>query len=163
MNTLDIVLLILMIPGIVRGIMHGLTSQLSSIAIILVSCWLGSRLAEMLCSYIAPYVQFSPAVLKVVSLILVIVAIALVFHFASRVLEGVIKIAMLGWLDRVLGFFFAILANILVLGLALMLFDVLNAKFVFVKPGILADSTLYAPIKEIAGAIFPYIKEFIFS
>jgi membrane protein required for colicin V production len=89
------------------------------------------------------------------------VAVVLVLFVLSKILTGVTKLVMLGWLDRLLGLVFALLKAGLLIGIAIILFDTLNVKFEFVEEKVLDESVLYAPIRDIAYVIFPYLKELL--
>ena len=56
---------------------------------------------------------------------------------------------------------FALLKAGLLIGIAIILFDTLNVKFEFVEEKVLDESVLYAPIRDIAYVIFPYLKELL--
>ena len=68
---------------------------------------------------------------------------------------------MLGWLDWILGVVFALLKAGLFIGICIVLFDTLNAKFEFVDNAVLDESVLYSPIRDIAYTVFPYLKELL--
>ena len=65
---------------------------------------------------------------------------------------------MLGWLNRLLGAVFSVAKYALVLGLLVVLFNSINSRFAWVQEEKLAESKMYALIKEEAYAIFPYFE-----
>ena len=113
--------------------------------------------------YIVPSesAAMSETVLNVISFAVIMVAVVLVLFVLSKILTGVTKLVMLGWLDRLLGLVFALLKAGLLIGIAIILFDTLNVKFEFVEEKVLDESVLYAPIRDIAYVIFPYLKELL--
>ena len=89
--------------------------------------------------------------------ILVILALSLV----GKLLDKVIQIVMLGWLNKLLGGLFAIAKWVLILSLLVVAFNSINQTFNLVKPGVLAESQLYPILNEIANTIFPYLKNLL--
>ena len=63
----------------------------------------------------------------------------------------------------ILGLIFSLLKAALVIGLVLVLFDTLNLKFSLVKPETLDQSVLYAPLRDAAYKVFPYLKALLFK
>ena len=88
----------------------------------------------------------------------VFIAIGLI----CRLLEGILNIVMLGWLNKLLGIAFAFLKTALIIGLIIMLFNSLNNTFHIVQEEKLAESVLYGPLKNLAYTVFPYLKEMLF-
>jgi membrane protein required for colicin V production len=77
--------------------------------------------------------------------------------------EKIFKLAMLGWLNRLLGAIFSMMKYVLFVGIAIQLFTSLNQQFGFVDNATLAQSGLYTAIKTISDVVFPYFKELITS
>ena len=92
-------------------------------------------------------------------MILVIVFIAL--GLLGKLLESILRIVTLGWINKLLGLLFALLKALLIIGLLILAFNSLNTTFGIVKPEIINESVLYGPFKEAAETIFPYIKSML--
>jgi membrane protein required for colicin V production len=75
----------------------------------------------------------------------------------------VAELAMLGWLDKTLGLVFALAVNALVIGVFIVLFDTVNAKFALVKPDVLEESIVYTHLRDLCYFVFPYLKELFFK
>ena len=68
---------------------------------------------------------------------------------------------MLGWINKLLGLLFSLLKAVLIIGLIILAFSSLNSSIGLVKPEVIEGSALYEPVKDIAEAIFPYIKNML--
>ena len=159
MNILDIILLICFVPALVQGIRKGFIAQAISIISIIAGVWASARFANIVSGWVGQYITASEQVLKVVSFALILVAVFLVLALIGQALEGVFKLVMLGWLNKLLGVVFALLKTGIIVGLVIMAFTSLNDTFHFVKESVLNDSVLYPPLKKIAYEIFPYLKD----
>ena len=82
---------------------------------------------------------------------------------AEKLLTKVAELAMLGWLDKTLGLVFALAVNALVIGVFIVLFDTINAKFALVKPEVLDASIVYSSLRDLSYLVFPYLKSFFFK
>lgn len=161
MNVLDIILLICFIPAVVQGLRKGFIAQAISIISIIAGVWASARFANIVSAWIGQYITASEQVLKVVAFALILIAVFFILGILGKALEGVFRLVMLGWLNRLLGVVFALLKTGLIVGLAIMAFDSLNATFHFVKEPVMAESVLYPPLKKIAYEVFPYLKDML--
>ena len=163
MATLDIILLICFIPGIIRGISKGFLEQALSLAGIVVSVWAAFKFSALVCTWLKPYLSLSETTLSVVAFALILVAVCLVVLIVAKLLTKVLEMSMLGWLDKILGLVFALVVNALLLGVFIILFDTLNLKFGFVKPEVLDGSVVYTTLRDFSYLVFPYLKAFFFK
>ena len=162
MNILDIILLICFIPAIFQGLRKGFIAQAVSIISIIAGIWASARFANIISEWVASYITASEQVLKVVAFALILVVVFLVLAAFGKMLEGMFKLVMLGWLNKLLGLIFALLKAAIITGLLIMAFSSLNATFDIVKPEVLGQSVLYTPLKDIANDVFPYLRDIIF-
>ena len=163
MATLDIILLICFLPGIIRGISKGFLEQALSLAGIVVSVWAAFKFSALVCTWLKPYLSLSETTLSVVAFALILVAVCLVVLIVAKLLTKVLEMSMLGWLDKILGLVFALVVNGLLLGVFVILFDTLNLKFGFVKPEVLDGSIVYTTLRDFCYLVFPYLKAFFFK
>ncbi len=161
MNILDIILLVCFVPAIFQGIRKGFIAQAVSIISIILGIWASARFANVVSDWIAQYITASEQVLRLVAFALILVLVFLVLAALGKMLEGVIKLVMLGWLNKLLGVVFALLKTGLIVGLVIMAFSSLNENFKFVQESVLNESVLYPPLKKLAFEVFPYLKDML--
>ena len=163
MATLDIILLCCFIPGIIRGLSKGFLEQALALVGIVLSVWAAFHFSSLVCTWLKPYLEVSETVLNVIAFALILVAISLAVLLVARLLTKVVELAMLGWLNKVLGLAFAVAVNALVIGIFIILFDTLNVKFGFVKPAVLDQSVVYTTLRDLCYLVFPYLKQLLFK
>lgn len=163
MATLDIILLICFIPGIIRGISKGFLEQALSLAGIVLSVWAAFKFSALVCGWLKPYLSLSETTLNVVAFALILIAVSIVVLLVAKLLTKVLEMSMLGWLNKILGLVFALVVNALLLGVFVILFDTLNLKFGFVKPEVLDGSVVYTTLRDFCYLVFPYLKAFFFK
>ena len=161
LSVLDIIILLCIIPFVVNGLIKGFTAQLAAVVSLVAGVWLSSVFTEKLCAWAAPYVNFSERILKVVVFIAIMVAAILFFRVLGKALGKVIKFAMLGWADRLLGALFGLVAALMVVSVAIIIFDTLNGVFGFTDGSAPGNSVLYEPIKGFAYKAIPCFREFL--
>ena len=161
MNILDIILLICFVPAIIQGLRKGFIAQAVSIISIVAGIWASARFANIVTEWISQYITASEQVLKLVAFALILIVVFLVLAALGKMLEGVFRLVMLGWLNKLLGVVFALLKTVLIVGLLIIAFTSLNDTFKFVQESVLNDSVLYPPLKKLAFEVFPYLKEIL--
>lgn len=161
MNTLDIVILILFIPGIIRGITKGFMEQAITLAGIVLSVYVAYHFSSYACNFIQKYITVSETVLHILGFTATLIAVLIVVLLLAKLFTKAVEMASLGWLNKALGFLFSLLTTALVLGLLAIVFDTLNVKFGLVKSNILQDSVLYGHLKDFGYLVFPYMKQLL--
>ena len=161
MNFLDALILIALIPAIIQGLRKGFISQAISIISVVVGIWASARFANLVATWASQYITASEQVLKIVAFALILIVVFIVLGLLGKLLESVLKLVMLGWVNRLLGVVFSLLKALLIIGLIIIAFNALNNSFGIIKPEVISDSVLYEPIKNLADAVFPYIKNML--
>ena len=159
MNILDIILLICFVPAIFQGLRKGFIAQAVSIVSIIAGIWASAHFADIVAAWVAQYITASEQVLKLVAFALILVVVFIALAALGKVLEGMFKLVMLGWLNKLLGLVFALLKTGLIVGFVIIAFNSLNETFNFVQESVLNESVLYPPLKKLAYEVFPYLKD----
>lgn len=164
MCTLDIIILICFALTVVSGIWRGFIAQVVSLASVIAGIWLAFHFSEMVCEWLRQYFpNVSETILNIAGFVLILLVVSLLLHLVGKLILGLFKAVDLGWLNWFLGIIFSLLKGALIIGLLLILFDTLNLKFELVKPETIDQSVLYAPIRDAAYKVFPYLKALLFK
>ncbi len=161
MNTLDIVLLLLFIPGIIRGLTKGFLEQIISLGGIVLSVYLSFKFSNLACDYIQQYITVSETVLHVLGFAVVLLGSLILVILCAKLVTKVAEMASLGWINKVLGMVFSLCTTALLLGILIILFDTVNLKFELVQGPVLEESVLYGHLKDFGYFIFPYMKQLL--
>ena len=161
MNILDAIILICLIPAIFQGLRKGFISQAIAIISFIAGIWASARFADLVSTWVAQYITVSGQLLKIIAFAIILVGVFLVLGLIGRLLEKILDFAFLGWINKLAGVLFSVMKAILILGLLSMAFNSMNDALGLVKPEVLEDSVLYGPVKGIADAIFPFIKNML--
>lgn len=153
MNVLDIIILILFIPAIIRGISKGLIEQVTAFASLVASAYLANLFSDKVGAFLSQWIDVGPQLLYIISFIIVVVLVVLLLQLVSKLATKFINLIAMGWINRVLGFLFALFNAAVVMGIVL--------RFL---PGEWTNgSVIYdAIIKPVTDFIFPFLED-IFS
>lgn len=161
MSVIDIVILVLLALAVIKGLKDGLMKQVGGIVGLLLGIFLAGRFSAMLSGWlqrVAPTI--SESVVKVLSFIIIIVVVCLCVVLLSRLLEKVIKISTLGWLNRLLGVLLSVSAAVLVMGVIISMIEYVNTTwFIIISPDRMAGSKGVQIISSITDSLFPYLRQ----
>lgn len=159
MNVLDIILLVLFIPAIIRGISKGFIEQIIALASLFLSAWLAYLFSNTVSGWLAQYISnVSPQVLYVISFVVIIIVTVALLHLLARLLSNIVNTISLGWLNSILGVVLSIVNTILVIGIILMAFKSFNDSTLHLSTDLLDSSFMYRIISSVTDVLFPYIE-----
>lgn len=163
MNALDIFLLILFVPAVVRGFMKGFLVQAFELTALVAAAWIAYHFSWTATGWVTKYIQASPALLHILLFVLILIAAFYLLNALGIALRNILRVVLTGWIDKLLGMVFGLLKAGLATGLLIIVFQALNAKFGFVSAQTLDGSTLYGPLRDLTYAVFPYFKDMLSS
>ena len=163
MNVIDIIILVCCIPALFHGFSKGFVSQAISLIALVLGVWLSFKFSVPFGDWLKSFADLPGTVLHIIAFALILTIVMLVLTLIGKAIEKVVKLAMLGWLNKLLGIVFALLKAVLTIGLVIIIFDAIYNLIPFVSSDTLNESVLYNPIKSIANTVFPFLKELIFN
>ena len=123
MNLLDIILLILLIPGTIRGITKGFLEQAVSLVGVILAVYLAYHFSEPVCVWLDQYINVSETVLHVIGFAVMLLGVLMAVMIVAKLFTRVADMASLGWFNRVLGFVFSLAISAVVISVLIILFD----------------------------------------
>ena len=161
METLDIILLVCFVPAIITGLTKGFIAQIVSLASLLIGVWAAFRFSTPLAELLGKYISLESSVLNIIAFTLMVIITVLVLNLLGKLITKVLKMASLGWANRLLGLAFALFKTALVLSLLEFVFEPLNAQFSLVKPEVIEASKIYPLLDGFATKVFPFLKDLL--
>ncbi len=160
MAVLDIIILVVLGLCVLIGAIHGLIRQFGFIVGLFLGIWLACRFSSPLAGYMASWIHASEQVVKVIAFALILILTVLGMSLLGRMLENVFASAALGWLNRICGAVFSLLAGVMFLGVVFLMLEYVDHNwFSFMDDKVWSESKLAGPVIEICENIFPYLKK----
>ena len=158
MSWLDIIILLPLLIGLVRGLMKGLIVEVTSIVAIILG-FLGARWwSAAFASWMMQQFEWSETACIVVAYALLFAGIALGLNIVARLLSKLFQKIQLGWINRLFGGLFGIAKwGIVIIALVLCLHN-LDKQFQFIKPELREKSVVYTTLTPYAEKAWQEIK-----
>lgn len=164
MSTVDIIILVCFIPALIEGFSKGFICQIVSLLSIVIGVWVAFHFSELLCPYIAQYIPgLPPTALHVTGFAILFFFVAVILTLIGKLLSKLVKLVLLGWVDKLLGIVFALLKAAIIIGVVLILFNSINSLLTLVSDETLGESILYGPLRDFSYKLFPFLKALIFK
>jgi membrane protein required for colicin V production len=109
MSLLDITILIIITLTTVRGIFRGIIQEAATILGIIASFFLASYYYKNLAFWSARFIPNHTIVVEIFCFVCIFFLCLFLFHLLALVTRGATRLALLGWLDRILGGLFGLL------------------------------------------------------
>lgn len=158
MNALDIVFFAILIYGIYKGIIRGFVIEIGSLVGVILGIYIAKMNSDRFGASLHEWFDLSSRYTKPVAFFLLFVVVILTCHFFAKLLDKVVKIVMLDWLNKVCGSVIGLFKYTLILSIFLNVFHSIDNKVRMINNEKKNGSLLYHPIKNFAPAIMPYIS-----
>jgi membrane protein required for colicin V production len=160
MELIDLVVLVIVGIGALRGFLRGFIRQLASIAGwiagFLIAGALHPIVTEILFSY---FPDISVDTLRIVSFVVIWLMIPLLFTLIGSIFTRLAEKLSLGGFNRILGLLFGMAKWVLVVGLLINMIDYFDKDNSLIEQTKKEESVLYYPIKNFVGGFLPNVKE----
>lgn len=134
---IDILCLILLVWAFIKGLRNGLILGLFSFLAIIIGLAAALKLSALAAAYLGNNIDISERWLPFIAFVLVFLVVVIIIRLGAKAIEGVLQMAMLGWLNRIGGVLFYAL-------ICLMIFSIL--LFYIVQLNIIKAETLQASV-----------------
>ncbi len=164
LGILDITIVVIIAASAIWGIFKGFVRQFVSIAALVLGIWCAFKFTAYLSNQIKSLLSISIAqdTLHIIMFVAIFIIVMILAHFIGKGIEGIIKLSMLGWLNRLLGFIFGALKAAIILSIAVYIINYINGMFHAIPQEFLDNSKGYAFLEHFYKEFFPFLEK-IFS
>ena len=158
MTWLDVVILLPLLIGLVRGTMRGLITEIIAIAAVILG-FIGAKLwGQTFSQWLMNQFTWPQPVCDAVAYALLFLAIAIALNIAGRLLSKLLKAIKLGWINRMLGAAFGVAKWTLIVLAVVFCVNKLDVQFHFLQPELKKQSIVYPEAVKFADQALDYVK-----
>jgi len=159
---IDIVFVILLALAIIRGVSRGFIVAIFSFIAIIVGVAAAMKLSFIVTGWLQEFFHTGKQWLPILSFLIVFSGVVLLIRWLANLIQAAIKIAMLGWLNKLSGVVLYMLTYLFVYSIILFYLT----KMGFITNETISASRTYALVEpfgvqaiEILGKIIPFFKD----
>ena len=159
MNSVDVVILVIILLFTIRGLFRGFILELSTLIGLVIGYLAAITYIGFLSALLQSLIPSAPvSVLNIISFSLIFIGINILLKIAANLTTKTLKFAMLGWLNRLLGGLFGFVKSILILSIAVFLISLIpQSGEMFANSG-LQESILFPMLKLLGPELYEQIQ-----
>jgi membrane protein required for colicin V production len=157
MNIIDLAILIIVALMTIRGFIKGIILETTALFGLLISFFLASLYYRPLSDKLARFIPNHPVLLAIFSFVFLLILVFLIIRFLAIAARGAVRLAFLGWLDRILGGLLGLIKGVVVI-------MVLVALLLFFSPKastLMRQSLFYPPMQNFTQKLVRFIPSSI--
>ncbi len=156
MNLLDLIIAIVILLGSIRGYQKGFFHEVATLLGLMAGVYLALLSANVVANILKSMVEWNTGVIKAVVFVVVFIIVVFLVRMLGQLLTNIFKALMLGFINRLAGFFTGMLKWALLSGLAVSL--LLFLEWNIIKPEVLESSWIYPKLEGITETFLSFIQ-----
>jgi membrane protein required for colicin V production len=154
MNTLDFILIALLLWGAIMGYRRGFFREAAAFFGLVIGIFLAIILSDIAGRVIAGMVDFNPAPIKVAVFVITFTLVVVGLWAIGASLTRLFKVIMLNLLNRLAGIAFGVLKTAMLISVALFFVRLLNEQWVMFSDDSFDKSVVYSKLEGLALWLF---------
>jgi membrane protein required for colicin V production len=155
MNTIDIIIVVILLFGTINGFIKGLFIEVTSLVGLVLGVYGAIHFSHFLGNFLKDSMSWDESMIQVVSFAGTFLIILIALVLLGKALTKIAETIALGFFNKLVGAIFGLLKYALILSIVLTVYDHINSSIRFVEKTKVKQSVLYEPVKNFAPAIFP--------
>jgi Uncharacterized membrane protein, required for colicin V production len=162
MNWLDIIIIICVLIGIIKGLLDGFIKQVVSLLALACGILFAGLLAKPIKSLLLllPEDSLNISIVNGISYVLAFVVIMIIITLLGKAIELVINLTPVAILNKLAGAIIGACLWVLALSFLINLVEVFDVNSMLLSKETKSDSTFYYQIKSIVPTIYPIARDF---
>jgi len=163
MNWLDLVIIICLSIGLIKGLFDGFIKQVVSFLALVVAIFFAGKMAIPMRSFLLNYLSadsFSTQILTGICYLLAFALIILIIVFVGKLIDIAIKMTPAKPLNMLLGGVFGFFIWILSLSILLNIFSSFDSHSQVISKQTQEKSVFYLKVKEVVPTVYPFLKRY---
>ena len=159
MQTIDIIISVLLVIGLISGLRDGLVNQVAGLAGLVGGLLLGRTFYMPVGEWMASTFGMSAEAAHITAFILILIVVPLLLNLVGWLVSKILSAICLGWINRLLGGLVGVLKFALLAGVIITGIEFFDKHDSLVSEEKKEDSVLYYPIYDATSIFFSGIKE----
>ena len=159
MGLLDIILIVPLAWFTYKGFSKGLIIELATLIALLLGVYIAGNFSYYTADYLRDNFDFHSKYMSIISFTITFLGVVLLVMLFGKSLEKVVNLLMLSFINKLAGAIFGLLKITFFLSVIIFILNTFGLEEHVIDKKMKEKSYLYAPIKSIAPAIFPVVKE----
>ena len=154
-SSIDIVISIILIYGIIRGFYRGFFLEVSALTGLLLGIYCAINFKEVIGYYLKKILSWEENYIIIVSFLITLIIVIVALNLIAKSLTKLANIMALGLLNKIAGAFLGLIKYSVICIVFVLLFDKINSSLILIDELTILNSTFYPFIRYINQELFP--------
>lgn len=159
MNFIDAIIAIPILWFAYKGFTKGLIIELATLIALLLGIYIAGHFSDYTADFLRNKMDFHSKYMSIISFSITFLGIVLLVMLFGKSLEKVVNVLLLSFVNKISGAIFGLMKAAFVISTIIYILGTFDAEQKLISPELQQGSLLYKPVKTIAPALFPIIKE----
>jgi membrane protein required for colicin V production len=159
MNFIDAIIAIPILWFSYKGFTKGLIIELATLIALLLGIYIAGHFSDYTADFLRDKMDFHSRYMSIISFSITFLGIVLLVMLFGKSLEKVVNVLLLSFVNKISGALFGLIKAAFVISTLIYILGTFDAEEKIISPELQQGSLLYKPVKTIAPAVFPIIKE----
>jgi membrane protein required for colicin V production len=160
MNSLDIGILLIATLFFIRGIFRGFVFELVTVVGLILGYIISITYLSLLAGYFLSFFPTPPqSIVNLISFFLLFVGTNLLLRMVANIITKTLKIAMLGWLNRLLGGVLGMFKSIIIMSILVFIIDLIPFSSTLLEQVEVQTSELYPILNALGPRLYAEIQK----
>ena len=156
MGVLDIIFIIPIIWLAYKGFSKGLIIELATLAALVLGIYASLHFSYLTADFLKDNFEMNQKYLGILSFIITFILVVIVLNLIGKLLEKVIDLVALGFLNKSFGGFFGVLKAVIFLSFIIYFVNKFDKNRYIFSPALTSESMLYTYVEDVAPAIVKF-------
>lgn len=158
MNFLDIILILPVIWFAYKGFTKGFIIELTLLVALVLGVFIAINFSYFAADFLTDNTKIAHKYISIIAFVITFIAIVIAAFAVGKLLEKVINLLLLGFINKIAGCLFGILKAAFILSVIIFIINSFDSKQTVITKKIRENSILYKPIASIAPYIIPKLN-----
>jgi membrane protein required for colicin V production len=159
MNFIDAIIAIPLLWFTYKGFTKGLIIELATLIALLLGIYIAGHFSDYTADFLRQKMDFHSRYMSIISFSLTFIGVVLLVMLFGKSLEKVVNVLLLSFVNKASGAVFGMVKAAFVLSILIYILGTFELENKIIDQELQDGSLLYKPVRTIAPAIFPIIKE----
>ncbi len=156
---LDIILLLPIVYGLIRGVFRGLVGELTAIVAVVTGIVCAKIFAPDLASMLLNVFTWGAQICNLIAYLVIFLVVTCTLHVVGKLVARLLSAISLNWLNRLTGALFGGLKWALVVSICLNCFNIIDKHFHILQPNVKKASVAYKPLEKLASVTWDAVEQ----
>lgn len=159
MQTIDIIIAVLLVIGLISGLRDGAVKQIAGLVGLIGGLLLGRMFYMPVGEWLTDFLGMSVQTAHITAFILILIVVPLLFSLVGWLVSKILHAICLGWINRLLGGAVGVLKYTLFVGVIITGIEFFDKNDALLSESNKEASVFYYPIHQATGIFFNGIKQ----